>query len=107
LCFALRKKRGFPCSHFSSPPMSASIPLPTFRRFLFAAAWSVVALVPAKPGRAAENADGLSGAPLAGRSGPAGTTLFTVLSPEQTGVKAFNAYDDPKMWWEHYREFTL
>ena len=68
---------------------------------------SALALTVAKPGRAAEAATGLSAEPLAARSGPAATTLFTTLPPDQTGVKAFNAYDDPKMWWEHYREFTL
>jgi hypothetical protein len=33
--------------------------------------------------------------------------MFTLLSPEQTGVVAENRYDDPKMWGEHYQELTL
>jgi hypothetical protein len=33
--------------------------------------------------------------------------MFTTLPADQTGIKAFNAYDDPTMWWEHYREFSL
>lgn len=41
------------------------------------------------------------------RSVAAGHTLFTTLPPEHTGVTAVNAYDDPKMWWEKYREFSL
>ncbi len=45
--------------------------------------------------------------PLAPRSTGPGPTLFTPLPPEQTGVVAANAYDDPKMWGVHYREFSL
>jgi hypothetical protein len=48
--------------------------------------------------------------PLAARSGPRGPrgpTLFTTLPSEQTGLKAVNAYDDPAMWRERYREFSL
>ena len=52
-------------------------------------------------------AGGLAEAPLAGRSGPRGTTMFTVLAPEQTGVVTENRYADPKMWGEHYQEFAL
>ena len=44
--------------------------------------------------------------PLAARSGPRGATLFTTLSPEQTGLKADNAYDDPAMWRQLYHEFN-
>ncbi len=40
-------------------------------------------------------------------SQPAGNTLFTTLSPEATGMRAFNAYDDPEMWGRLYREFSL
>ena len=40
------------------------------------------------------------------RSGPRGRTLFTTLTPEQTGITAVNAYDDPKMWGELYHEFN-
>ncbi|HTL68757.1 MAG TPA: FG-GAP-like repeat-containing protein [Lacunisphaera sp.] len=56
---------------------------------------------------AADPAGQLSEAPLAERSGPRGATLFALLPPAETGIKAFNAYDDPRMWWENYREFTL
>jgi enediyne biosynthesis protein E4 len=44
--------------------------------------------------------------PFAPRSGPRGKTLFTTLSPEQTGITAVNAYDDPAMWGSRYHEFN-
>ena len=43
--------------------------------------------------------------PLAPRSGPRGSTLFTELPPQQTGVVTSNNYSDPKMWWELNHEF--
>ena len=48
----------------------------------------------------------LASVPLAARSGPRGPTLFTTLPPEQTGLKARNAYDDPAMWGQLYHEFN-
>jgi enediyne biosynthesis protein E4 len=51
---------------------------------------------------------GIVAVPLAPRSsGPAGGTLFTALTPEQTGITHVNRYDDPRMWNELFREFTL
>jgi len=47
---------------------------------------------------------GLSGAPLAPRSGPPGRTMFTALPPDQTGIRCFNHYGDPQMWNRHYTE---
>jgi hypothetical protein len=41
------------------------------------------------------------------RSGPRGVTMFTPLSPGQTGIVTVNNYADPKMWGEHYQEFAL
>ncbi len=38
---------------------------------------------------------------------PPGATLFTTLSPDQTGLTTVNPYDDPAMWGAHYREFSL
>jgi hypothetical protein len=52
-------------------------------------------------------ADELVAKPFAPRSEPAGGTMFTTLPAEQTGVNAVNAFNDPKMWWEHYNEFSL
>jgi len=88
-------------------PARISLPILSFRLVLLIAAWGAIALTLAEAGRAAESVAGLSDDPLAVRSGPATATMFTSLPPEQTGVKAFNDFDDPKMWWEHYREFTL
>ncbi len=34
-----------------------------------------------------------------------GPTLFARLSPESTGLQVDNAYDDPQMWAQRYREF--
>ena len=50
---------------------------------------------------------GLTEAPLAPRSGPRGATLFTKLSPEQTGIVTENNFADPKMWNEHYQELIF
>jgi hypothetical protein len=57
--------------------------------------------------RAEEPPPGLASVPFAARSGPRGPTLFVTLPAEQTGLRANNPYDDPAMWWQHYREFTL
>ncbi len=51
--------------------------------------------------------EGLQTAPLAPRSGPPGATMFTSLSPQQTGIVAENDYADPKMWAELNQEFAL
>ncbi|HWA27404.1 MAG TPA: FG-GAP-like repeat-containing protein [Lacunisphaera sp.] len=49
---------------------------------------------------------GVTEAPLAPRSRAAGTTMFTVMPPEQTGVVTENRYDDPGMWAERYQELA-
>ena len=49
---------------------------------------------------------GLSQAPLAERSGPAGGTLFTPLPPEQTGIQCPNFFADPLMWGAHYTQLV-
>ena len=38
---------------------------------------------------------------------PAGAKLFERLSPEETGVKQSNLYNDPRMWGDRFRELTL
>ncbi len=43
--------------------------------------------------------------PLSPHPFPRGRTLFTQLSPAETGVTAVNRYDDPKMWGDLYQEF--
>jgi hypothetical protein len=45
--------------------------------------------------------------PLAPRSGPRGKTLFTVVAPEDSGVRTENNYDDPEIWGRLSREFDL
>jgi hypothetical protein len=54
---------------------------------------------------APDPAGGISGTPLSAHPFPRGKTLFTELSPEQTGVRGENRYDDPRMWGELYEEF--
>ncbi len=43
--------------------------------------------------------------PFAPASKPAGTTLFTKLTAEETGLVTQNPYSDPEMWGEKYAEF--
>lgn len=45
--------------------------------------------------------------PLAERTPPPGETLFTTLSPEETGVDVPNVFNDPRMWGDRFREYTL
>ncbi len=49
----------------------------------------------------------ITSAPLAHRSGPRGTTMFTELDPAQTGVVTENNYADPEMWTSRDKEFAL
>ncbi|MDQ8205008.1 FG-GAP-like repeat-containing protein [Pelagicoccus sp. SDUM812003] len=51
--------------------------------------------------------DGFVAVPFDARSDSVESkTLFSELSPEQTGIVAPNAYDDPEMWRSRYKEFT-
>ncbi len=50
---------------------------------------------------------GLVSTPLAAPGRPGGTTLFTPLSAEQTGIITGNPYLDPRMWTERYHEFDV
>ncbi len=54
---------------------------------------------------ARDPAAGLASKPLAPRPNPRGKTMFVQLSPDQTGVRTENRYDDPRMWGELYQEF--
>ena len=47
----------------------------------------------------------ISSAPLSARPFARGKTLFVPLPAEQTGVKADNPYNDPRMWGDLYQEF--
>jgi hypothetical protein len=52
-------------------------------------------------------AGGIEEQPLAPRSGPRGKTLFTIIPPEDSGVRTENKYDDPEIWGRRSREFDL
>ncbi|HVT73592.1 MAG TPA: FG-GAP-like repeat-containing protein [Lacunisphaera sp.] len=56
---------------------------------------------------AANPEDGITSQPLAPRSTPRGTTMFTLLAPDETGVRTTNDYRDPRMWGDRYHEFEL
>ena len=59
----------------------------------------------------------LTEAPLTARSTPAGSTMFTVMPPEQTGIVTennyadprpnSNGYKDPRQWADRYHEFQV
>ena len=72
------------------------------KRFLTLAALLPVALFGAAPDL------GYTTAPFAPRStAPAGGKPFTVLPAAATGVDVPNVYNDPRMWGDRFREFTL
>src|SRR4051812_24324368 len=41
------------------------------------------------------------------RSGPRGAKMFVEIPAADSGLVTENRYDDPAMWVEHYREFSL
>ncbi|HVZ64661.1 MAG TPA: FG-GAP-like repeat-containing protein [Lacunisphaera sp.] len=65
-----------------------------------------IALVSGVAAWAAPTAD-ITSRPLEARSAPRGSTMFTLLSPEETGVRTTNDYRDPRMWGDRYHEFEL
>lgn len=65
--------------------------------------WLVILLFTGVASFAAEASRGITEVTLAARSGPRTTTMFTALSPQQTGLVTENNYSDPKMWTEHYQ----
>ena len=65
------------------------------------------ALCQGPPARAANPAGEISERPLAPRPFPRGKTMFVRLSPEETGLRAENKYDDPRIWGELYHEFEV
>jgi hypothetical protein len=64
-------------------------------------------LAPCHAAEVPDAAAGIVGRPLAPHPFPRGRTLFTQLSPEETGVRFENKFDDPKMWGELYQEFEF
>jgi len=69
------------------------------------AAILALALLSSASAAAPDPQGGIAGRPLAAHPFPRGKTLFTQLPPEQTGVRAENPYDDPRMWGDLYQEF--
>jgi hypothetical protein len=51
--------------------------------------------------------EGITQAPLSAPSHPRGATLFTRLSPGETGIRVENKYDDPRMWGALDHEFEV
>lgn len=54
-----------------------------------------------------DSAQGLEVEPLESPSQPSGSTMFTELAPEETGIDISNEYLDPRMWDDRYQEFAL
>ncbi|HEX3729012.1 MAG TPA: VCBS repeat-containing protein, partial [Opitutaceae bacterium] len=78
------------------------------RDFLkLAAAAGASAALPGRVRAAGGSGGSLKEMPLAPRSGPQGATLFTRLSPQDTGIVTTNDYADPKMWGPLYNEFEM
>jgi hypothetical protein len=50
---------------------------------------------------------GIEEKPLAPRPGTKGGSLFTVVSPEESGLRTENNYDDPEMWGKRARELEI
>jgi enediyne biosynthesis protein E4 len=80
---------------------------PTMRAAPARFAMLVMAAVLAAGSRAPDGGGGIAQRPLAPRPFPRGRTMFTLLTPEQTGVRFENRFDDPKMWGELYQEFEF
>jgi hypothetical protein len=57
-------------------------------------------------GAAAGDEPPLSAKPLLARPFPRGKTMFVRLSPEETGVRVENPYDDARMWGDLYPELA-
>jgi hypothetical protein len=56
---------------------------------------------------APDPAGGISERPLAPRPFARGPTMFVRLSPDETGVRTENKYDDPRMWGDLNHEFEV
>src|SRR5450759_4441035 len=81
----------------------APAPSPLARRLAGCLAGCALFVTGALRGAAGESGE-IQSRPLAPRSGPRGATMFTELSPEQTGVATTNNYADPKMWGALFHE---
>ncbi len=63
------------------------------------------ALLAGAAARAADPRGGITERLLAPHRHPRGKTMFVELSPEETGVRTENRYNDPRMWGDLYRQF--
>jgi len=86
---------------------SANPKHPTARKYFARGAFLAIVLLRHALAGPTDAADGLAEHPLAPLSGPGGKTMFTELSPEQTGIVTENHYADPKMTGELYHEFEV
>jgi enediyne biosynthesis protein E4 len=59
------------------------------------------------PARADDAAGSIAEAPLAARPFARGKTMFVKLSPDATGVRTENPYDDPRMWGDLNHEYEV
>ena len=64
-------------------------------------------LAAALRGDPAGDAPGITARPLAPRPHPRGRTMFARLPADETGVRAGNAYDDPRMWGDLSHELEV
>jgi enediyne biosynthesis protein E4 len=69
--------------------------------------WAGLITIAALLSPSTQAAEPIKSTPLAKPTGAVGTTLFVTVPPEECGISAPNAYDDPAMWKERYREFSL
>src|SRR5690348_16393459 len=86
---------------------SANPKRPTARKYFARGAFLAIVLLRHALAGPTDAAGGLTEHPLAPLSGPRGKTMFTELSPEQTGIVTENHYADPKMTGELYHEFEV
>ncbi len=72
---------------------------------LAALAWVTGIRAAAEPSPARDGS--IEERPLAPQPGPRGKTLFTIIPPEESGLRTENDYDDPAIWGRLSREFDL
>ncbi|HEY5078826.1 MAG TPA: CRTAC1 family protein, partial [Opitutaceae bacterium] len=66
-----------------------------------------LALAASRVAGSADTGGNITQKPLSAHPFPPGKTMFAHLSPEETGIRTENAYDDPRMWGDLYQEFEV
>tara|TARA_B110000305_G_scaffold188965_1_gene210840 strand:- start:3821 stop:7135 length:3315 start_codon:yes stop_codon:yes gene_type:complete len=80
----------------------------SFRLSIFGIQASIALVVGCGATAGITNATPLTDYPLAQRqAAPAGQSPFTLLPAEQSGLTVPNLYNDPRMWGDRFREYTL